>query len=205
MKTCSTSRTIARLAHLRNVSSIAKTVPYRSFSSVVPAGLAKSQRRANAVWQSLPLQVQQRALSQSRIDRSVYDEYVHHTVTPTCKFLALASIEKLTIGYEHNSAITPCTSSFRNIFDDSERPPVMVDSCSETSFKLTDGIILPCNAVFHNGSAFMWDVPPPSFTWKGWSQDMFQIFEFTSPKPGASIEVFSDSITSAFLTDHRYY
>lgn len=92
--------------------------------------------------------------------------------------------------YSQLSCCPPLTASrfdsFRNIFDDAERPPVMVDSCSETSFKLTDGIILPCNAVFHNGVALMWDTPPASFDWKGWNKEMFQIFEFTSPKPGES-------------------
>lgn len=74
--------------------------------------------------------------------------------------------------------------SFRNILDDAERPPIMVESISETTIKLTDGIILPSNCVFLNGTAFMWDTPPPSFGWKGWSKEMFQVFEMVAPKPG---------------------
>lgn len=63
----------------------------------------------------------------------------------------------------------------------------MVESITETTFKLTDGIILPSSCVFVNGVAFMWDVPPPSFEWRGWSKDMFTVFETVSPKPGESI------------------
>jgi len=72
---------------------------------------------------------------------------------------------------------------FRNILDDAERPPIMVESISETTIKLTDGIILPANCVFLNGTAFMWDVPPPSFGWAGWQKEMFQVFEMVAPKP----------------------
>lgn len=43
---------------------------------------------------------------------------------------------------------------------------------------------MPCNAVFHNGVAFMWDTPPASFDWQGWNKEMFEVFEFTAPKPG---------------------
>ena len=71
-----------------------------------------------------------------------------------------------------------------NILDDGERPPIQVDSCTETTFKLSDGIILPSSSIFLNGVAFMWDVPPASYTWDGWSEDMFQIFEVVTPKPG---------------------
>ena len=74
--------------------------------------------------------------------------------------------------------------SFRNILDDAERPAIIVDSISETTFKLSDGIILPSNAVFLNGTAFMWDVPPPAFDWPGWTQEMFEVFEVVAPKPG---------------------
>ncbi|KAK9897390.1 DUF498-domain-containing protein [Cystobasidium minutum MCA 4210] len=87
------------------------------------------------------------------------------------------------LAFSTASARQSVYDDFRNIFDDAERPPVMVDSCSETSFKLTDGIILPCNAIFHNGTALMWDTPPASFDWKDWNKEMFEIFEFTSPKP----------------------
>jgi hypothetical protein len=79
--------------------------------------------------------------------------------------------------------------SFRNIYDDTEKPPVIVDNINETSFKLTDGVILPCNAIFHNGVAFMWDTPPAAFGWQGWNKEMFEIFEFTSPKPGTFISL----------------
>lgn len=72
---------------------------------------------------------------------------------------------------------------FRNILDDAERPAIIVDSISETTFKLSDGIILPSNAVFLNGTAFMWDVPPPAFDWPGWTQEMFEVFEVVAPKP----------------------
>lgn len=72
---------------------------------------------------------------------------------------------------------------FRNILEDSERPPIMVESISETTFKLTDGIILPSSSVFLNGTAFMWDTPPPSFSWNGWSKEHFELFELVTPKP----------------------
>lgn len=78
----------------------------------------------------------------------------------------------------------PSPSSFRNILEDSERPPIMVESISETTFKLTDGVILPSNSIFLNGTAFMWDTPPPSFTWNGWNKEHFELFELVTPKPG---------------------
>ena len=60
----------------------------------------------------------------------------------------------------------------------------MVDSVTETTFKLTDGIICPSNVILINAGAFMWDVPPPSLGWEGWSKEMFEVFEVISPKPG---------------------
>ncbi|KAL7008620.1 hypothetical protein EMMF5_001882 [Cystobasidiomycetes sp. EMM_F5] len=73
--------------------------------------------------------------------------------------------------------------SFVNILDDGERPAIQVNSCTETTFQLTDGIIIPASAIFLNGAAFMWDVPPASFPWTGWSKEMFQVFEVVTPKP----------------------
>lgn len=87
----------------------------------------------------------------------------------------------------HLSLVT-LPRSFRNILDDAERPAIIVDSISETTFKLSDGIILPSNAVFLNGTAFMWDVPPPAFEWPGWTKEMFEVFEVVAPKPGKRMQ-----------------
>lgn len=63
----------------------------------------------------------------------------------------------------------------------------MVESIQETSFKLTDGIIIPSSCIFLNGIAFMWDAPIPSFSWNGWSKEMFEVFTMVTPKPGEAV------------------
>lgn len=71
---------------------------------------------------------------------------------------------------------------------DEVRPSIVISHLTPLAgIILTDGLILPCPAIFINGSAFMWDVTAPNeqdMSWEGWSEEKLKIFEVVTPRPG---------------------
>lgn len=87
-------------------------------------------------------------------------------------------------------------SDFFNLLEGGLPQAVEVKSMSSTSFTLTDGLVISQPCIFLNGAVFLWDPPhldrlkatPGGNGWEEWNQDVWTLFEISSPKPGEWIK-----------------
>ncbi len=79
-----------------------------------------------------------------------------------------------------------------------QQQPLSIVSMSETSFTLSDGLVVSQPLVFLHGEAFLWDAPPLDAAraapngqgWEEWlsevggRDEVWKLFELVTPKPG---------------------
>lgn len=72
---------------------------------------------------------------------------------------------------------------FTNILAGANAVTAQVKSVAQNGIHLEDGRIIPGPCILLEGKVFLWNVPQP---WTGWSEEHFEVFKSTVPKPGAS-------------------
>lgn len=87
-------------------------------------------------------------------------------------------------------------SDFKNITA-SDEPTMSIHSMGESSFTLSDGLIIHTPMIVLNKQVLLWDAPdltptsekpimPNGIGWEAWTDEAWRIFEMVSPRPGES-------------------
>ena len=84
------------------------------------------------------------------------------------------------------------SSPLVNIFED-ESVPIRILKVSPNEIHLVNGDVVPSTCVFLHGHPFIWTPPtvdpmtamPNGKGWEDWTDDVWTIFDITSPKPGS--------------------
>lgn len=79
-----------------------------------------------------------------------------------------------------------------NLLED-ENIPIRINKVSSMGVQLADGQEYPPTCVFLDGRAFVWTPPaidktkamPNGHGWEAWTNDIWVLFELTTPRPGA--------------------
>lgn len=77
-----------------------------------------------------------------------------------------------------------------NILED-DSLPIRAVKVTPTGINLADGLVVPPTCIFHDGKVFVWTPPPvdpmsamPNGKgWEAWNNDVWSLFELTSPRP----------------------
>ncbi|KAI0775392.1 DUF498-domain-containing protein [Irpex lacteus] len=69
---------------------------------------------------------------------------------------------------------------FTNILAGANAVTAQVKSVAQNGIHLEDGRIIPGPCILLEGKVFLWNVPQP---WTGWSEEHFEVFKSTVPKP----------------------
>lgn len=98
-----------------------------------------------------------------------------------------------------------------NIVED-ESVPIRILKVSPNEIHLVNGDVVPSTCVFLHGHPFIWTPPtvdpmtamPNGKGWEDWTDDVWTIFDITSPKPG-SYTLYDVLISRNFNFWHREY
>ena len=83
--------------------------------------------------------------------------------------------------------------SFTNLLADDSPLPIQVSSISDNGILLADGLLIPGACIFLEGKLYLWDTPELNTNmrtsqeiWRAWREELFQIFDLVTPRPGGS-------------------
>jgi hypothetical protein len=95
----------------------------------------------------------------------------------------------------NETILTPSNLSDFNNITAGDEPQLNIHSMGDSSFTLSDGLVVHTPILLINKQVLLWDAPnltqtpekpimPSGVGWEEWTDDVWKIFEVITPRPG---------------------